>query len=267
MMTFQESANKVGLFVKKHAPEILTSASVAGLGATVYLGARAGFKSGLVSMADMVERNSGDPDADLVPMSTKELIKETWKFYIPTLVVGVGTAAAIIGSNRVSNNRQIALISAAALSEQAFREYREKVVEATSKPKERKIQDDIAQDKINEKHSEFEKLLVNVGDGDVLCIETYTGRTFVSTAEKIHKAENEVGRQCINDDYASHNDFMTRLGLPWVDAGDAVGWNNDNPIEVLIGGGKYENQSNGRTEPVLTVGYSRPPKVGFANIW
>ena len=268
-MTLQENLHKLGLAIKRHAPEILTSVSVAGLGATAYLGSRAGFKSGLVAMADAAARIDAaeDEDEEISFMTPKELIKETWKFYIPVAVVGVATAVAIIGSNRVSNNRQLALISAAAISEQALRDYQAKIVEATSKPKERKIQDDIAQDKITDKKEELDRLLVNVGDGDVLCMEMYTGRVFISTAEKIHKAENMIGRQCIQDDYASHNDFMTLLGLPWVDAGDAVGWNNDNPLEVVIGGGVHENKNSGRTEPVLSVGYVRPPKVGYSSPW
>ena len=261
-MTLQEHLGKTGSTIKRFGPEILTGASVLGLGTTMYLTGRAGFKAGGVVLAETLTRaEENDEDPSEVKLTPKEIIKETWKFYIPALVVGLATCTAIIGSNSVSRNREIAMISAAAIAEQSYREYKEKVVEETSKPKERKIQDAVAQDKIDEKRDELNGLVLKQ-DGDVLCIELYTGRTFVSTANKIHKAENDVNRVVNNDGYASHNEFMSLLGLPSVDAGEAVGWNNDNVLEVIIGGGLHEEK-----DPVLTVGYRRPPKVGYNSPW
>ena len=38
-------------------------------------------------------------------------------------------------------------------------------------------------------------------------------------------------------------------------------------FQVVIGGGVHENKNSGRTEPVLSVGYVRPPKVGYSSPW
>lgn len=260
-MTFQQQLGKIGGALKRHAPEILTAIGVVGLAGTAYLSSRAGYKAGVHVVSEFSTRldNAGEDD-EVLPLSGKEIIQDTWKFYIPVIVVGVATAVAIIGSNRISAKQQVALISAAAITERTLSEYQQKVVEATSKPKERKIQDDIAQDRVVEKKDEYDQLVSKLTEGDVLCLETYTGRTFISTAEKIHRAENDANRQCLHDGFITANDFFSLLGLPYTDAGEVVGWNNDDRhrLEVKIGGAVHnENQ------PVLTVGYYTPPSVKF----
>lgn len=261
-MTIKDVAIKSGGAIRKYSPEILTGVSVLGLAGTAYLTSKASFKAGLYVMADATERMNLDPNNENIEfMPAKDLVRETWKFYIPAIAVGVLTAAAIVGGNRISSQRNIALISAAAIGERAFQEYREKTAETLSKPKERKIREDIAQDHVTQKKDEFDKLVLHVGEGDVLCLETYSGRAFISSAEKIHKVENDVNRNINHDMYASHNEFMSRLGLPYIPAGDAVGWNNDNVLEVVIGGALHEGK------PVLTVGYVRDPKAGYSSPW
>lgn len=261
-MTFKEAAAKAGLTIKQHAPEILTGVSVAGLAGTGYLFSRAGFRSGLVVMADASERMRQDPDnEDIGFMPAKEVVKETWKFYIVPVTVGLITAVAIVGGNRISAQRNVALISAAAIGERAFQEYRDKVAETTSKPKERKVHDDVAQDKVAEKRAEYDTLTSKLKEGEVLCLETHSGRTFISTAEKIHRAENDANRECLHDGYITANTFFSYLGLPYTDAGEVVGWNNaSNRLEVKIGGAVHNENT-----PVLTVGYYQPPSVNFRN--
>lgn len=261
-MTLQDKIGSFGRGVKQSAPELLAAVGVIGLGGTAYLSGKAGFQAGLIAMDDSGKRVANTPDGEeTVFITAKELIAETWKFYIPATVVGVVTAVAIIGGNRVSNSRQLALISAAAIGERAFQEYRDKIVETTSKPKERKVRDDLAQDDVNNKQNDLNRLTLK-NDGDVYVIETHTKQVFVSTAEKIHRAENNANRISNQEGYISLNTFLEELGLPTSDAGDVVGWSNDKPLEVVIGGAIDD-----REKPVLTIDYRTPPTVTYRNPW
>lgn len=264
-MTFKEAAAKAGQTIKQHAPEILTGVSVVGIGGTAFLTGRASYKAGLFVMADASARMDAAPEGEDVEwMDRKEIFKQTWKFYIPAVSVGLITCVAVIGSNRIGAQRNVALISAAAIGERAFQEYRDKVAAETTKPKERKIHDDIAQDTVVRKKDELDRLVVNVNEGDVLCLETHTGRTFISTAEKIHRAENDANRECLHDGQITANTFFSLLGLPYIDAGEVVGWDNGkNRLEVKIGGALH--RYNDKDLPVLTVGYYQPPSVTFNN--
>lgn len=259
-MTLSDNLNKIGSALKRHAPEILTALAVVGLGGTAYLSSKAGYKAGVQVVSEFSNRvENAEADEEVLPLSAKEIVQETWKFYIPVAVVGTATAIAIIGSNRISAKQQVALISAAAISERALSEYQQKLVETTSKSKERKIRDDIAQDQVNEKQEELNKLTLQK-DGDVLVIEMHTRQTFVSNAEKIHRAENDANRISIHEGYISLNTFLEKLGLPTSDAGEVVGWSNIKPLEVVIGGATTPDE-----KPVLTIDYRTPPSVTYRN--
>ena len=256
-MTLQDQMSKLVVGAKRHAPEILTILSVAGIAATAYLGSRAGYRAGIQVVSEFSSRldNAAD-DEEVLPLAPKEIIRDTWKFYIPVAVVGVGTALAVIGSNRVSAKQQVALISAAAISERALTEYQQKIVETTSRPKEQKVRDEILQDQVNEKGGEFDRL-APLKDGDVWVIESHTKQVFISNAEKIHRAENDANRQAIHDGYVSLNTFLDYLGLPTSDAGEVVGWTAQKPLEVRIGGAARDEK------PVLTIDYVRPPTIDY----
>lgn len=259
-MTLQETISKLGNALKRHAPEVLTTLSVAGLGATAYFGSQAGYKAGLHVMAEFSTRVDNTPEEEGIPapMTAKEIVKETWKFYIPVAIIGTATAVAIIGSNRISNNRQLALISAAAISERALAEYQQKIVETTSKPKAQKVRDEILQDEVTKKGDEIDRMPAP-NAGDVYVIESHTKHLFLSNAEKIHRAENDANRESLHDGYVSLNTFLDYLGLPPSPAGDIVGWNNQKPLEVRIGGAAHGEK------PVLTIDYLNPPSVTYMN--
>lgn len=258
-MTLQEQFGKFGHVLKKHAPELLTAAGVIGLGATAYLVGQASFKAGGVAMAEMAAQTEGE---EPTPMPVKDLVRETWKFYIPAAIVFTATATAIIGGNRISNSRQVAFMGAAAIAEQQYRDYREKASEQLTKPKEQKIRDEVSQDKIDEQKDELDRLTALTQEGDVLCLETYSGRVFISSANKIYKAMNDINRVVNADGYATHNDFMSLLGLSPIPAGEVVGWNDTNVLDVIIGGGLHNEK-----DPVLTVGYRKEPDTNFSSPW
>ncbi len=257
-MTLQDQMSKLVVGAKRHAPEILTILSVAGIAATAYLGSRAGYRAGLHVVSEFSTRlDNAAEDEEVLPLAPKEIVKDTWKFYIPVAVVGVGTALAVIGSNRVSAKQQVALISAAAISERALTEYQQKIVETTSRPKEQKVRDEILQDHVNDKPAaEFDRL-APLKDGDVWVIESHTKQLFISNAEKIHRAENDANREAIHDGYVSLNTFLEYLGLPTSPAGEVVGWTAQKPLEVRIGGAARDEK------PVLTIDYVRPPTTDY----
>lgn len=257
-MTLQDRMSKLVGVAKRHAPEILTTLSVAGIAATAYFGSRAGYKAGVHVVSEFSARlDNAAEDEEVLPLAPKEIVKDTWRFYIPVFVIGTATALAVIGSNRIGAKQQVALISAAAISERALSEYQEKIVETTTRPKEQKVRDAILQDKVDEKSDEDFNRLAPLKDGDVWVIESHTKQLFISNAEKIHRAENDTNREGLHDGYVSLNTFLEYLGLPTSPAGDVVGWTAQKPLEVRIGGAARDEK------PVLTIDYVIPPSIDY----
>ena len=120
----------VGRTLSKNSPYILTGLGCAGVLATSIFTGKA------VLMADQYLRQEGIDPKDL---ATSELIRETWRFFIPPIVMGGVSIGCIIGSNAVSTSRNASLAALYSLSETALQEYKNKVAEELGKNKEAQI--------------------------------------------------------------------------------------------------------------------------------
>ncbi len=61
------------------------------------------------------------------------------------------TIVCIVGSSKAGGRRTTAAVAAYSLTERAFSEYKEKVVEQIGKGQEQKIRDEIVQDQVDKK--------------------------------------------------------------------------------------------------------------------
>jgi len=210
-----------------NSPLILTVVGVVGTITTAVLTHRAATKTTFFLMMEDEDRQQ----AGLASRTKKEVVEVTWKNYIPPAIVGTLTITSIVGANRIGTRRAAALASAYAVSERAYSEYREKVIEKIGDSKERAVRDEIAQDRVT-KNPPAEDNVVIVGTGDVLCCDLFTGRYFNSAIEELKKAQNDTNYQILHNGYASVTDFYDRIGLPRTDVSDQLGWNQDKLLEL-----------------------------------
>lgn len=252
-------------FTIDNSPSILTAIGVTGTITTAYLTGKASFRaSKLIEDKKFVmhlhEPKIAQREQDL---DNKEKFKLVWKCYIPPTVVGVGTVAAIVGANRIGNRRAAAMAAAYSLSQRAFEEYKDKVVEKMGKTKEQAIRDQVAQEHVNRNPVGKNEVIIT-GGGEVLCYDKYTGRYFMSSMEALKKAENDVNFYILNNDYANLNDFYRLVGLPVVPVGEEVGWTPEFNFEIIFSTTISENG-----KPCLVTDYQvcgvrkRPSSPGF----
>ena len=106
-----------------------------------------------------------------------DIVKLTWKVFIPPILMGATSIACIIGANSINTSRNAALAALYSLSETAFREYKNKVIEEIGRNKELKIRDDITKDQINNNPMR-DRTVIITGNGDVLCYDKLSDRYF-----------------------------------------------------------------------------------------
>ena len=159
-------------------------------------------------------------------MSVKDKAKLVWKHYIPAGVSGIFTIGCIAGVSRTSNRRTTAAVTAYSLTEKAFTEYREKVVEQIGKGKEQKIRDEIAQDKVNEFPPCTQEVIIT-SVGHVLCCELLTHRYFRSDMETLRKAQNDINVKIVNSYYVPLDEFYTLIRMPFTSNSNNFGWDSD----------------------------------------
>ena len=212
--------------LRNNSPAILTALGVSGTITTAYLTGRATVKA--TRIVDSFESAGGTAG------DRKQRIKErttlVWKLYIPPAASCALTVGCIFGALQFGNRRTAALTAAYTLSEKAFTEYQEKVVEKIGDVQERNLRDEIAQDRANSRPVSRE--VVIAGPGNVLCLELYTGRYFNSDKETLMQAVNELNRKSIANMGACLSDWYSLVGLPYTSLSDDVGWTQDKLMEL-----------------------------------
>jgi hypothetical protein len=212
-------------FVKEHSTAILSGLAVVGVAGTAYLTGKASYEAALD-----IQREFG-PDASL-----RNKAKFVWKKYIPAGLAGVGTVACIVVSAKVSNRKVLAATAAYSLTERAFMQYKDKVVEQLGENKERAIRDEIAKEDIlrNPPQKALTTAVHTAPGTGFLCCELYTGRYFISEMEKIRKAENDLNAKLLRHDRCNMDDFYHMVGLEPTQYSSDIGWESTRLLELYF---------------------------------
>lgn len=254
---------KIGTFFKgvqssliKHSPSILTGIGVAGMITTTILAVKATPKA--VRLLDKKKEEAG-----VDKLKPLDVVKTTWKCYIPAATTGATSIACVLGARSIDARRRAALATAYKLSETALSEYREKVIETVGEKKEREIRDRVDKDRI-EKNPVGDNEVVIIANGDTLCYDYYSKRHFKSSIDRIKKAENEINRQLLLESYVSLNDVYYELGLSGTEYGDKLGWNTSNVKWVKI---RYSAHLDDTETPCLAIDFEVEPKYNFDKLF
>lgn len=245
-MNLQSLVKNASKTIARNAPGILTATAVVGVVTTAVLSGQAAVR------ADRILQEYADRHE--IALAPEEKFKLVWKEFIPPVALAGATIGAIIGANTVSARRTAALMSAYSLTEKAFSDYKDKVVEHLGASKDNTIVAKVAEDIVSEKPSDAQIFIT--GNGDVLCYESITGRYFNSSIEKIRKAENDANFQIIHEMTVTQNEFFRLLGLPSTSIGEEVGWDLDRKLELQISTMTSEDD-----KPCFVVGYRHWPRA------
>jgi hypothetical protein len=224
-MTVTDILSQGKVLLNGNAHTVLTTMGVAGIVGTSYLTGKATFKAAeLIAEKEQIAEES---------LSRKEKVQVVWQLYIPPAVIGAATIVAVVAANRVAAKKIAALAIASGVTERAFQEYKDKVIEKVTKPKEEDIRAEIAKDRIVANPVGTNEIIL-AGTGDVLCFDMLTGRYFQNNIEGIRRAENNVNFEIAQHMYCSLSRFYDEIGLPPTGFSDTVGFNLDRKCEVKI---------------------------------
>lgn len=225
------------LLKQKQYP-LLTGATIVGLVATSVAAAKASVKA--VRHIDTLD-----------PLETKREtqirdLKETWRHFIPPVVLASATVGAVLTSARAHAKQAQAAGIAVAVATTAFEEYRDEVRNMIGEKKEREISEKHVVSRSTPPPPELVPEPTKV-----LCCDNHTQRFFSTTVDAIQKAVNEVNRTAIFELHGTMNEFYQHVGLPGIPTGDDLGWFADRPLEVRTVASK---DSEGR--PYLSLEFS-----------
>ena len=209
-------------FFKKNSATILTITGTVGVVATSILTAKAAVKA--FKIIEEAEQEKGEK------LTVRESVETVWTVFVPPVVAGASTIACIFGSNILNKRQQASLVSAYALIENSYREYKAKLKELYGEEAHNNIVDAIVAEKYEDVHissgSLTSEYTQEIGSDTEprLFYDEYSGRYFESTIEKVLLAEYHLNRNYILRGFARLNDFYEFLGLEQTDYDESVGW-------------------------------------------
>ena len=262
MNKMSRSFHKLGLNVKKHSPEILLVAGIAGGVTSAIMACKATTKAGDIiedtkSQLDIihkgiedgnirgVEYTKEDGRKDLTIVYTQTVVKFI-KLYGPAVALGTVSIVSILAGHNITRKRNLALCAAYTTIDNSFKQYRNRVIERFGEELDRELRYDI-------KAKEVEETVVNE-DGTESTVKTTMNIIDPNTISDYSRIFDECNtswskspehnlvflkqqQNYANDLLKSRghlflNEVYDMLGFPRTQAGQIVGWVYDekNPV-------------------------------------
>lgn len=288
-------ASKIVMKLKKHSPEILVVAGIAGTVVSAVLACKATTK-----VAEILDETKGTLDTIHEGMETGAINGQEYttedgkkdtvvvyaqtgmklaKLYGPAIILGTLSITSILASNNILRKRNVALGAAYAAIDKSFKEYRGRVIERFGEQVDTELKYGIKAKKFEEIEVDPEtgkekkvKKTVMVADPNLQ--SDYA--VYFDSKSRNYETNQDYNRMFLKAQQAFANDkLQTRghlflnevlddLDLPRTPAGQIVGWTADGPdgyVNFRIVEVERETE-DGRHEPVLLLDFNVE-----GNIW
>lgn len=251
----EAAAKSIKGVLERHTPEILTGIGVAGMVTSTVLAVKATPKAYL-----LVNDHKDELEVEKLPVT--ELVKTTWKCYIPAAVTCGASIACLVGASSVNFKRNAALATAYKLSEAALSEYKDAVIETIGEKKEQSVRDKVAEERLKKNPVSKSEVIVT-GNGITLCYDPVGNSYFKSNIQQIESAKNKLNARMLSENYVSLNDFYDELGIGPTKLGEDLGWDiyKDGLIDIAFSSQLAEDGT-----PCLVMDYSIAPRYEYYKV-
>lgn len=205
------------LFLNRNASTILTCIGGVGVIATATLAVKETPKA--LKLLELAREEKGEE------LTKLEVVKTAGPAYIPSVLIGASTIACIFGANILNKRKQAAIMSAYALLDNSYKEYKKKAIELYGEEADKQIREELAKDK-------FEDVDIELEDDKQLFYDSFSERYFESTMEQVITAEYKINRKISLWGAASLNEFYEALDIPQVDYGEHLGWSSGGLMDM-----------------------------------
>lgn len=195
--------------LKRNSPTILTCIGAVGVVATTVMAVKATPKA--LSVLEAKKEEKGE---DLTHLETIVAVAPS---YAPSAITGIATIACIFGANVLNKRSQASLMSAYALLDKSYKDYKYKVKEIFGEEGDFQVKESIAKDT-------YKKSNIKISDDRELFYDMYSDRYYESTKDEVKEAAYKLNRMIATSGGAYLNEYYAFLGLDPIEGGDIVGW-------------------------------------------
>jgi hypothetical protein len=172
------------------------------------------------------------------PLEYIDIIKVTWKFYIPTAALAAASLACMAASNSINTRRNAALASVLTLAEKGFSEYQNQVRAHLGDKKEEQVLAAVAQNELNNAPEPSETNVIVTSRGDTLFRDTLSGYYFYGCKEQVLMTVNQFNARLLREMDIPVRDLYVDLELPAARWMDIMCWSTEHGlVEVAFAPG------------------------------
>lgn len=292
MKTVNAKTRKIGIKLKKHSPEILLVAGLGGAVVSAVMACKATTKLSTImeesknnleaihkcsedkEMADTYSVEDAKKDTTIVYVQTGVKLA---KLYAPAIAVGIVSATSILAANNIMRKRNVALTAALTTTDQAFKEYRSRVVDKFGEQVDKELKYDIKAKKFEEtvtdpetgkeKKSKNTVSIANPGCSEYARFFDETCKGYERETQYnlmfLRAQQQFANDKLVADGFLFLNDVYDMLGIDKTPTGQLVGWkydelNNDvgdNYVDFGIMETNRETEDGGY-EPVILLDFN-----------
>lgn len=286
---------KMGMKIKKHSPEILIVAGIAGTVVSAVLACKATTKVGEILEETKETLNTihegmesgeikgheytkDDGKKDMVIVYSKTALNLA-KLYGPSLILGALSITSILASNNILRKRNVAIGAAYAAIDQSFKDYRNRVIDRFGEQVDNELKYGIKAKKLDSIEIDTEtgkekkvKKTVMVTDpnlkSDYAIYFDSKSRNYENNPDYnrmfLRAQQNYANDKLQTRGHLFLNEVLDDLDLPRTKAGQIVGWTKDGPdgyVNFHIMDVEREME-DGRYEPAILLDFNVE-----GNIW
>lgn len=210
------------------SPTILAVAASVGVITTAVLAVRATPKAIV-----LLKEAESDKGSELTKV---EVMRTAGPVYIPAVLIGASTIACIIGANVLNQRKQASLMSAYAMLNESYKQYRQAAKNVYGEDADDCIHAEMAKDAMV--HScdwgyQVYNMNMDPESERLLFYDLTSKRYFQTTMAAVLNAQYHVNRNLSVKGDCSLNEYLSFLGLDGVEKGNELGWDISYMVEEM----------------------------------
>ena len=219
---------RVGRQLYRSSPTILTVVASVGVIVTTITAVRATPKA--IKLLKEAEAEKGEN------LTKVEIIRVAGPSYIPSTLLGISTIVCIFGANALNQKKQASLMSAYAMLNESYKQYRKSAKIVYGEDADDKIHAEMAKDAMVSTYDlgyQVYNMDMDAESERLLFYDLSSKKYFRTTMAAVLNAQYHVNRNLAIRGDCSLNEYLSFLGVEGIDGGDDIGWDITYMVEEM----------------------------------
>lgn len=221
-------SKRVGRQLYRSSPTILTVVASVGVIVTTITAVRATPKA--IKLLKEAELEKGEN------LTKLETVRVAGPAYIPSALLGVSTIVCIFGANALNKKKQASLMSAYAMLNESYKQYRKSAKTVYGEDADDKIHAEMAKDAMVSSYDwgyQVYNMDMDSESERLLFYDLSSKKYFKTTMAAVLNAQYHVNRNLAIRGDCSINEYLSFLGVEEVDGGDELRWDISYMVEEM----------------------------------